>query len=107
MFCFLVFYFGVYILKELSILTYSSLKINRHLGQNWVIHIIQYLIINEAPLIFTSFFAGFASLCLFLFFLYTFGKYRRNLTINEDTLGDAMEVLFSGVTLSARWQPVE
>lgn len=54
------------------------------MGKNWVVHIVQYLIINEAPLIFTSFFAGFASLCLFFFFLYTFGKYSKNKTINED-----------------------
>ena len=71
-------------MKELSILTYSSLKINHHLGRNWIIHIVQYLLINEAPLIFTSFFAGFASVCLFFFFLYTFGKYKNNRTINDD-----------------------
>ena len=74
----------MFMLKEISILTYSSLKLNHHLGKNWVIHIVQYLLVNEAPLIFTSLFAGFASVCLFFFFLYTFGKYKSNRTINED-----------------------
>ena len=65
-------------------MVYASLKMNKRLSQNWTLNIIQYLIINQTPLIFTTFFAGFASICLFFFFLYVFGKYRTNITLNED-----------------------
>lgn len=71
-------------LKELSILTYASLKLNRRLMNNWGVHIAQYLIVNHPQLIFTSAFAGLASICLFFFFFYIFGKYKNNFTINEE-----------------------
>ena len=39
---------------------------------------------NHPVLIFTTLFAGLASIMLFFFFLHIFSKYSKNITINEE-----------------------
>lgn len=83
-FCFLVFYYGVYILKEISLLVYIQLKASKRLDSQWILYIVHYLMVNHVVLIFMSLFAGLASVMLFFFFFHLFFKYSNNMTINEE-----------------------
>lgn len=84
LFCFLVLYYGAFILKEVSILVYSQLQTRRKLDKGWILYVLQYLMVNHSVLIFTSLFAGLASVLLFFFFIHLFSKYGNNMTINEE-----------------------
>jgi hypothetical protein len=77
-----------------GILVYSQLQVRRKLEKQWILYVLQYLLVNHSVLIFTSVFAGLASVLLSLFFLHLFSKYSNNTTINEEAKFEEFEYYF-------------